>query len=139
VRGVWSAEELRRAMENLVTNAVKYGTAGAPITVCIEHTGEGARISVHNLGTPIPKEDQARLFDPSFRTRSAQAGPAQGWGLGLTLVRGCAEAHGGIASVSSDARHGTTFALELPLDSRPFQPQPSDPSGPPAQAEALPP
>src|SRR5438093_9504391 len=62
-------------------------------------------------------------FEPVARTRSAQTGSARGWGLGLTLVHGCAEAHGGRVRVDSDAATGTTFTLELPLDARPHQPR----------------
>ena len=123
VRGIWSGEELRRALWNLATNAIKYGAPDKPVTITIKRTNTSAQASVHNYGCVLSREDQTRLFEPFVRTRSAQAGGPRGWGLGLTLVHGCAEAHGGRVRVNSDAATGTTFTLELPLDARPYQPR----------------
>ena len=120
VRGIWSADELHRALWNLVSNAVKYGAPKQPITISVAVCGDGARASVHNLGEPLSAEELPSLFDPFYRSTTARAGANIGWGLGLTLVRGCAEAHGGHARVSSD-QTGTTFSIELPLDSTPYQ------------------
>jgi signal transduction histidine kinase len=118
IHGVWSSDELRRALWNLVANALKYGDPKAPVTVTVNGTGQQAWVSVHNRGNPISNEDQARLFEPFARARNAEASSQIGWGLGLTLVRGCAEAHGGNITVESNAEHGTTFILALPLDAR---------------------
>ncbi|WP_437486638.1 PAS domain-containing sensor histidine kinase [Sorangium sp. So ce1014] len=120
-RGVWSEGGLRRAIWNLASNALKYGAPGAPVVVTVEKSAERAAVMVHNEGSPIPANEQARLFAPFFRTRASKAGGPQGWGLGLAFVRGCAEAHGGRVTLESDAERGTTFTLELPLDSRPYQ------------------
>jgi len=125
VRGIWSAEELRRALWNLGSNAIKYGSATAPITFTVTRSGDTARASVHNCGPSITPKDQERIFKPFTRTHSANEGPSKGWGLGLTLVWGCAQAHGGKVTVESDAATGTTFTLELPLDARPYQPRES--------------
>ncbi|MGK3974406.1 ATP-binding protein [Sorangium sp. So ce118] len=121
VEGIWSQGELRRAIWNLASNALKYGESGAPVVITVEKMSEHAVVAVHNEGPPIPAEDQAHLFAPFVRTRSAMAGGQRGWGLGLTFVHGCAEAHGGRVTLVSDAERGTTFTLELPLDSRPHQ------------------
>jgi signal transduction histidine kinase len=120
VRGLWSNEELRRALWNLGMNAVKYGAPDRPITIQVERAPGGARVSVHNFGKPIAPEDQARLFDLYSRLKAA-ARPGSGWGLGLALVRACAEAHGGKIEVRSSQEAGTTFTIDLPADSRPFQ------------------
>jgi signal transduction histidine kinase len=119
VRGIWSHDELHRALWNLGTNAVKYGVSDRPITARLERIPGGVRASVHNFGAPVPPEKRARLFDLYSRIRE---GAGTGWGLGLALVRACAEAHGGQAAIgeSSEAA-GTTFTIELPSDSRPFQ------------------
>ncbi|MBZ4329518.1 GAF domain-containing sensor histidine kinase [Corallococcus sp. AS-1-12] len=121
VQGIWSAEELRRALWNLGTNAIKYGAADRPVTFTVTSTDAGARVSVHNHGRMIPRGDQQNIFQPFFRTRSAQKELSSGWGLGLTLVWGCAQAHGGRVELTSEPGEGTTFSLALPRDARPFQ------------------
>jgi signal transduction histidine kinase len=124
VLGLWSADELRRALWNLAVNAVKYGAADKPITVTVNRTPEGAEVSVHNWGPPIPVGDRAHLFRPFSRTLAAEGGGHKGWGLGLTLVHGCADAHGGRVTVESTQEAGTTFTISLPPDARPFQAEP---------------
>jgi K+-sensing histidine kinase KdpD len=109
---------LQRALWNLVTNAVKYGAPKEPITLAVSCHGDLARVSVHNMGTPIPVNEQCHIFDAYARAPSAEAGGRTGWGLGLTLVRDTADAHGGRVSLASDSRSGTTFTIELPVDSR---------------------
>ncbi len=130
VPGFWSAEELRRALWNLGTNAVKYGATDKPITVGVKRTADGAQASVHNWGTPLSVDDQEQLFRPFSRTHAAQVGGQKGWGLGLTLVHGCAAAHGGRVRVESAEDAGTTFTIELPRDARPFQPRSESPPPP---------
>jgi signal transduction histidine kinase len=127
VRGFWSAEELRRALWNLAMNAVKYGASDRSITIGVRRTAQGAQASVHNWGSPISADDRAALFRPFSRTQAALVGGQKGWGLGLTLVHGCAEAHGGRVLIESTEEAGTTFSLDLPLDARPFQPRPARP------------
>jgi signal transduction histidine kinase len=122
VEGIWSPDELRRAIWNLANNAIKYGAPDSTIRIDVGQHHERAQVSIHNLGRPISPEEQQRIFEPFARTHSAETGASGGWGLGLTLVRGCAEAHGGHIRVTSDAERGTTFTLEIPLDARPHQP-----------------
>ena len=107
---------LRRAMENLVGNAIKYGSAGTRISIVLKEIDNCACFSVHNFGPPIPADELDNLFDAYARARAANAGKQQGWGLGLYLVRAVAEAHGGIVGASSDAAAGTCFWLKIPLD-----------------------
>jgi signal transduction histidine kinase len=115
IQGVWATVGLRRALENLVGNAIKYGEPLKPITIELKTDGKTAVLSVHNHGPAISKSEQAKLFDAFQRTRDSEGGPKRGWGLGLALVRGVAEAHGGLARVESNPSFGTKIILELPI------------------------
>ena len=120
IHGFWSSEALRRVLENLASNAIKYGSPTAPITVSLHQQNQLVTLSVHNEGPDLSSEDQLTLFKAFRRTKSAQTSGKVGWGLGLTLVRGIAEAHGGKATVKSGLNQGVTFSVNLPLDSRPY-------------------
>lgn len=80
----------------------------------LSHTESRASLSVHNWGAVIPHEDRDILFDQYRRAKSAQAGREKGWGLGLGLVKGLAEAHGGTVALESTLELGTTFTVVLP-------------------------
>lgn len=112
--GLCSAEGIRRVLENLISNAVKYGEVGTPITTRVRRIDDRLLLSVHNSGTIIPAEEQKKLFQPFHRTDIAQASEKHGWGLGLSLVKGIVEAHGGIVKVESYLNGGTTFTVDLP-------------------------
>ena len=118
IEGYCSPEALRRIIENLASNAVKYGEAEKPVTISISRIGRLMRISVHNYGNPLTPEQQATIFEPFQRTKTAETGGKLGWGLGLTLVRGLAEALKGKVWVESSEEKGTIFTVELPLDAR---------------------
>lgn len=121
ISGYWNEDGLRRVIENLASNAVKYGFPQQLITVSLKQTEETAQIIVHNFGNPIAAEEQQSLFEPFQRSHTAQNGSKKGWGLGLTLVKGVVEAHGGYVNVTSSESEGTRFIVTLPKDSRPFQ------------------
>ena len=84
-----------------------------------QHSVDAADLSVHNEGPAISREDQAQLVKPFSLPRSGRGTP-RGWGLGLTLVWGCVEAHGGRLEIESEPSKGTTFKLTLPFDARPY-------------------
>jgi signal transduction histidine kinase len=121
VIGFWSCDQVRRVIDNLVTNAVKYGAVGTPIRVGLREAKGEVLISVHNEGQPLTPEEQSSLFKPFSRTQTAMRSGKAGWGLGLTLVQGVAEAHGGKVEIESEAKKGTTFIVTLPRDARPYQ------------------
>jgi signal transduction histidine kinase len=72
-------------------------------------------IEVSDTGMGIPAAEQDRLFERFFRTSTATAQAIQGTGLGLTISKAIAEAHGGRISFTSVEGEGTTFRIELPL------------------------
>ncbi len=118
LEGDWDPGFLRRAIENLCTNAVKYGAKDAPIKVSAASTGaahERVAIQIQNQGEPLSPDDQEGLFELFKRGRRADQTGATGWGLGLTIVKGVAEAHGGTVDVVSSRERGTVFTLEMPL------------------------
>lgn len=117
VVGHWCRSSLYRALENLITNAIKYGDGG-PIR--IKAVAERGRImlSVHNSGHPIAEEQRERIFE--YLRRGGEDGMAEGWGIGLPYVRSVAEGHGGTVAVDSSAAAGTTFIIDTPVDCRPY-------------------
>ena len=119
VCGMWSAVQLRRALWNLATNAVRFGDPDSPVLVAVRRGPEAAQLVVENQGPSIPAEAQAELFKPFSAPHSGRGHPP-GRGLGLTLVWGCAEAHGGRVEVTSSPAQGTTFTLAIPYDARPY-------------------
>lgn len=114
VTGKWSKDGIKRIIENLCSNAVKYGSPDDRICIMIDPADFGVLISVNNKGKVITQDEQKYLFDPYARTRSAIKSNQKGWGLGLTLVKAITEAHKGQIKVESTAEHGTTFTVLLP-------------------------
>jgi PAS domain S-box-containing protein len=121
ISGHWCSEGLRRVVENLVSNGIKYGLANTPVSTTLEQFDQKVRIAVHNQGKELTAQEQVAIFKPFQRSQSADQGLKKGWGLGLTLVVGIIESHGGTFRVQSVKDKGTTFIIELPMDSRPYQ------------------
>jgi signal transduction histidine kinase len=116
VVGHWCENSLRRALENLITNAVKYGD-GSGIEIQIEEAHERMMLSVHNSGNAIPMEHRGRIFE---YLRREGGGEKDGWGIGLPFVQSVAESHGGSIALDSSPETGTTFLIDVPVDCRPF-------------------
>ena len=112
--GVWDQSGLRRVLENLVNNAVKYGDPKKKVSLKLKDHRDEILLTVHNWGEPILPENLSTIFEQFRRTRSAEEGTQKGWGLGLTLVRGIVEAHGGRIEVQSMPEKGTTFFVKIP-------------------------
>lgn len=119
VIGNWDRKGLRRIIENLCNNAIKYGDFQTPVQLFIRLENNLVQLEVQNWGNVISIQDQKTLFT-QFRRGENVSGSIKGWGIGLTLVRGVAEAHGGSVQVQSNIQQGTTFTLKLPLDSSLF-------------------
>ncbi len=130
VRGYVAPDALQRAVENLIDNAMKYGAPSRPITVTVRETHGRAMLTVHNEGAHIPAEKQETLFRAFQRLTEAESSGKRGWGLGLAQVRAVAEAHGGSIGVDSLPERGTTFMIDIPVDARPYQNNPTTPTPP---------
>ncbi|CAN7693040.1 HAMP domain-containing sensor histidine kinase [Pseudoduganella sp. LjRoot289] len=122
--GYWCRESLRRALENLIDNALKYGKPGAPVTLALTSSFERVQLAVHNDGKPIPPEECESIFQ-LYRRAARKKDGVRGWGVGLPFARKVAEAHGGSLMVSSTEHDGTTFVIDVPLDTRPHHGAPS--------------
>jgi signal transduction histidine kinase len=118
---LWSREEIKRALENLVGNAVKYGSAITPISIRLQPVDSRLIVSVHNAGNPIPPGEIEDVFQVFARAQAAKEGHKEGWGIGLAFVREVAESHGGSCGVDSSLARGTTFTIDMPVDAGPFQ------------------
>lgn len=120
VEGWWSKDALRRIVENLVDNAVKFARADSTITLTVRADHGRMMLHVHNEGSYLPPEQRATLFQLFGRAGSAARGKS-GWGLGLAIVRTLAESMGGSIVIESAPGMGTTFTVDLPLDAREYE------------------
>jgi PAS domain S-box-containing protein len=110
--GVWDRMRLEQVVTNLLTNAFKFG-AGKPIDVAVVRRDGTAVLTIVDHGIGISADDVERIFrrfEQAVSTRTFG-----GLGLGLYIVRGIVEAHGGAIHVDSKVNVGTTFTIELPL------------------------
>jgi signal transduction histidine kinase len=111
IRGV--ERLVREAVVNFVTNAIKFTPRGGHVHVRAEQHGDLVRIAVQDDGCGIAPEQQARLFQEFVRL--GKQDPNTGSGLGLSIARRVAEAHGGRTRVWSEPGVGSVFTIELPL------------------------
>jgi two-component system sensor histidine kinase KdpD len=103
--------QIDQIVTNLVENAARHTPPGSPIEIRISADNQQAHLDVLDAGPGIMEEDRARIFRPFERARTA----AQGSGLGLSIARGMAEAHGGTLDVTRNPTGGARFSLTLPL------------------------
>lgn len=104
---------LRHIFSNLLSNAVKYSPEGSPVDFTITRDGTQAIFTVSDRGIGIPEQDRARLFEAFHR--ASNVGQRTGTGLGLVIVKRCVDLHGGIITVDSMDRTGTTVTVTLPV------------------------
>lgn len=118
--GFWSYNGLKRVIENLVTNAIKYGAPEKPIIITLSRYNQSVHIEIQNslLGQALSEEEMKNLFEPFQRLKRAKTSGKAGWGLGLTLVKGLIKSHSGTIEVKSSENCGTIFIITLPFDPR---------------------
>ncbi|MES2439553.1 MAG: HAMP domain-containing sensor histidine kinase [Verrucomicrobiota bacterium] len=107
---------LKRALVNLIENAAKHGGAGGWIGVSARAAGKRVDIDIADHGPGIPADEQRSIFNPFFRGGVARSYQIRGSGLGLSLVKEIATAHGGTISVESETGRGSVFTLSLPVE-----------------------
>ncbi|MCE2489278.1 MAG: PAS domain S-box protein [Anaerolineae bacterium] len=109
---------LRRVMDNLLGNAVKYAPEGGQIEVGGQAAVDAVTLFVRDEGIGIGPEDQEQIFTRFYRVNDALGQRTQGTGLGLYLARAIVEAHGGTIGVDSRPGKGATFHFTLPREAR---------------------
>ena len=105
----------RRAIANLLSNALRHAEAGSEVTIAVEAMPDGAvELAIENAGQPISAEHQARVFDRFFRGDAARSDSGSRSGLGLAIVKSIMAMHDGDVSVSTTSAARSRFALRWP-------------------------
>ncbi len=112
--GEWDPGRMMQVMGNLLTNALRHGSPGAPVRMRCWAEEDRVALEVHNEGAPIPDSVHAHLFRPFRGGAQAEPQAKQGLGLGLYIVREIVTGHGGTVTFESTAERGTTFTVWLP-------------------------
>jgi signal transduction histidine kinase len=119
------AVQIEQVLTNLIENAAKYSPPGTPITILAgvesdQASGLMLRIAVADQGAGIPANEQQRIFETFYRVAGGVRG-VSGTGMGLAIVKGLVEAHGGQVRVDSAPGAGSTFSVLLPLEQQTVQ------------------
>jgi PAS domain S-box-containing protein len=104
---------LRIAINNLLTNAVKYSRPGGVVSLSSEETEQSVRIIVRDEGIGISEEEQELIFERFYRSEDAEARKSSGHGLGLSLARDIVQLHYGTLTVSSKPDEGSEFVIQI--------------------------
>ncbi len=123
--GFWDEGRMGQLLSNLLANALTHGAPEEPVTVRLWEDAKGIAFSVHNLGTPIPPQEQQRIFMPLVRGLGHGQGErreSSGLGLGLFICQEIVRAHGGTLDLASNAADGTCFTVHLPRSVIPVTP-----------------
>ncbi len=108
------SDRLRQLLLNLVDNAIKYTPHGGEVVLRLQRDGTGVTVDVCDTGVGIAADDLPHVFERFYRADRSRGRPG-GSGLGLSIARWIAEAHGGRLAAESCLGQGTTFRLWLPL------------------------
>ena len=113
---IGDGDRLAQVFTNLVDNALKYTPTKGHVTLSAANVGNEMELSITDTGEGVPDEALPHLFDRFYQVDPSRAGGGKhGAGLGLAIVQEITQAHGGRISVRSQAGHGTTFVIHLPL------------------------
>ena len=109
---------LRRMLDNLIGNALKFTPAGGRVTVYLRQDGDSVEMQVSDTGIGIPHDQLERVFDRFYQVDGSARRHFGGVGLGLALVKEIVEAHHGQITVTSQIGVGTTFTVRLPKEEK---------------------
>ena len=112
------ARLLTQAVDNLISNALKYNPTNTHVDIGLERQGGKVVISVRSRGSVIPKAKQGQLFEKFVRGETKQNKKTGGTGLGLFITKEIVELHHGEISFTSVAGKGTTFFITLPIEGK---------------------
>ena len=112
---MFDAEGVASILINLLSNAIKFSSATKEVTVRVYRKDDFAALQVEDKGIGISSKEISRVFEKFYRSKDVKAADAKGSGLGLTLVKHIAEAHGGQIEVQSELGVGSVFTVYLPI------------------------
>jgi signal transduction histidine kinase len=113
-------ELLRRAVENVLRNAIRYSPENSSIQVSLAEDNHNAVIVVRDHGPGVPEDTLTRIFDPFFRVEEARSANGGGSGLGLSIAKRAVQAHHGAIS-AENASPGLRVRLIIPLVTAPMR------------------
>jgi two-component system, OmpR family, phosphate regulon sensor histidine kinase PhoR len=116
------AGRIAQAVDNLISNAIKYTPSGGRVEVRLGVDGGRIEICVADSGIGIQAGDRNQLFTRFFRARHAEEQSVQGVGLGLSIAKSIVESHGGRIEVDSEVGRGSAFRIRLPGERGPSEP-----------------
>jgi len=112
-------ERVRMAVDNLVSNAVKYSPVGGRVAIRISRKAQRVMVDIMDEGPGIPSDECERIFEPFFQGRVPPGRHVRGTGIGLSVVHECVEAHGGKVGVRVRPTGGAHFRITLPVTYEP--------------------
>lgn len=111
---VGDRDQLKTVVDNLLSNAMKYGPAGSEIQVRLERAGGFAVLDVADAGPGVPREDRDKIFSPFYQGSAQHDGQIRGTGIGLSIVKEYLDSHNGTIELQ-DTPRGAHFRVRLPL------------------------
>ena len=113
-------DRIWQTMAILISNALRYTSAGGSITVGARREGQRVLIEVADTGSGIAQEDLPYVFDRFYRADKSRSRSGGGSGLGLAIAKSIVEAHGGAITVASEVGQGTSMRVQLPMSTNRF-------------------
>lgn len=112
----FDSDKLKKAIENILSNAIKYTKANSAVEVNLEIEDDKINIHIKDQGNGLSKEEIQYIFDKFYRTKTTEDKKVAGTGLGLSLAKDLVELQGGTIHVKSVIGNGSTFTISIPLN-----------------------